>query len=47
MASLAEALQDNVGSEIDGVQVTGYLNTNPTPPSIDVYPGDPFQTGAA
>jgi len=32
--------------EIDGLQVYGYLNANPTPPSLDVYPGEPFQTGA-
>ena len=25
------------------MQVTGRLNPNPTPPSIDVYPGDPFR----
>ena len=25
------------------VQVTGRLNPNPTPPSIDIYPGDPFR----
>ena len=25
------------------VQVTGRMNPNPTPPSIDIYPGDPFR----
>lgn len=46
VSDIASALADQVGSEIDGLQVTGYLNTNPTPPSLDVFPGDPFQTGA-
>ena len=23
-----------------------FLNQNPTPPSIDIYPADPFQTGS-
>jgi hypothetical protein len=27
------------------LQVYPYLNINPTPPSIDVYPGDPFGNG--
>jgi hypothetical protein len=37
-----------LGAEIDGLQVLGrgMLNPNPTPPSLDVYPGDPFLTGA-
>ena len=26
--------------------MTPYLQPNPTPPSIDIYPGDPFQSGA-
>jgi len=42
---IAEALQA-VAFEIAGLQITPYLNVNPTPPSIDVYPGAPFQTGA-
>src|SRR5262245_5379865 len=29
---------------IDGLQLYPYYNVNPTPPSIDMYPGDPFQT---
>lgn len=33
---------------VEDLQVLGrgMLNPNPTPPSLDVYPGDPFQTGA-
>jgi len=45
-AAVAQALQP-LQVEIPGLQVYGWLNTNPTPPSLDVYPGDPFQTGAA
>jgi hypothetical protein len=32
--------------EIPELQVYGYWNRNPTPPSIDIYPGEPFQEGA-
>jgi hypothetical protein len=31
----------------EGLQITPYLNGNPTPPSIDVYPSSPFQVGAS
>ena len=44
-AAIADALEP-LATEIDGLQVYGYLNANPTPPSLDVYPGDPFQNGA-
>lgn len=30
---------------INDLQITGLMNINPTPPSIDVYPADPFQEG--
>ena len=33
-------------SEVAGLQIYAYLNSNPTPPSLDIYPGAPFQTGA-
>src|SRR4029077_1067350 len=52
MMSLAEQMEEIAAalepltSEISGLQVYAFLNMNPTPPSIDVYPGDPFQTGA-
>jgi hypothetical protein len=42
-AAIATALEP-LKAQIDGLQVYGYLNPNPTPPSLDVYPGDPFQT---
>jgi hypothetical protein len=32
--------------EIPELQIYGYPNRNPTPPSIDIYPGEPFQEGA-
>jgi hypothetical protein len=40
-AGLAAALGPLV-DQVDDLQVYGYLNANPTPPSLDVYPGDPF-----
>ena len=43
--AIADALQPLTG-EVDGLQVYAYFNGNPTPPSIDVYPGEPFQQGA-
>ena len=39
---LTTALQPLTASTPD-LQLYPYLNINPTPPSIDVYPGDPFQ----
>jgi hypothetical protein len=44
-AAIADALRP-LEAQIDGLQVHGFLNPNPTPPSLDVYPGDPFQTSA-
>jgi hypothetical protein len=45
MEALATALQP-IADELPGLQVYAFLNSNPTPPSLDIYPGDPFQTGA-
>jgi hypothetical protein len=42
MAAALEPLRD----EIPDLQILPYLNSNPTPPSIDIYPGTPFQTGS-
>ena len=28
---------------VENLQITPLLNINPTPPSIDIYPADPFQ----
>ena len=35
MAAALEPLE----VEIPGIQIVAYLNSNPTPPSIDIYPG--------
>jgi len=43
--ALTEALQP-ITAEIDGLQLYPFFNANPTPPSIDIYPGDPFQSGS-
>jgi hypothetical protein len=42
MAAALEPLRDT----IPDLQILPYLNVNPTPPSIDIYPGTPFQTGS-
>lgn len=51
MQALADQLQDTLSGTadplIENLQVTGLLNINPTPPSIDVYPADPSQEGLA
>jgi hypothetical protein len=45
MVALGTQLE-TIAGEVDGLQVVPYMNVNPTPPSLDLYPGDPFQTGA-
>jgi hypothetical protein len=35
-----------IQTQIPELQVYGYWNRNPTPPSIDIYPAEPFQDGA-
>jgi len=40
MDALAAAIRSNVGTT--ELQVEARLNPNPTPPSIDVFPADPF-----
>ena len=46
MAEIAAALSP-IADQIEGLQIVPFLNFNPTPPSLDVYPGDPFQIGAS
>lgn len=46
MVAITTRLEDVLAGEIEGIQIVPFLNVNPTPPSVDVYPGDPFQTGA-
>ena len=54
-ASLAELLDELAATMLavvgpavteTEVQVVGRRNFNPTPPSIDIYPGDPFRDDA-
>lgn len=45
MDEIAATLEDVVGVSAlgdDGWQVVGRMNLNPTPPALDLYPGDPF-----
>ena len=46
MAEITDALLP-LTSVIPDLQVSGYWNDNPSPPAVDVYPGIPFQDGAA
>jgi hypothetical protein len=44
LAEIVEAIVaslDPLTAEVAGLQITGFWNPNPTPPSIDVYPGGP------
>jgi hypothetical protein len=45
LTEMVDAL-DPLTVEIPGLQITRYFNPVPTPPSIDIYPADPFQTGS-
>ena len=51
MASLVEIVEamaaalDPVVDAIPGLQVSAYMLGNPTPPCVDIYPGDPFFEG--
>ena len=42
-AGIASQLEQRLSAQITVLQVTATANRNPTPPSIDVYPADPFQ----
>jgi hypothetical protein len=42
---VAESLRP-LATVIPDLQVYGFWNDNPSPPSLDVYPGSPFQDGA-
>ena len=43
--AMAQALAP-ISATIPDLQGTPYLNANPTPPSIDIYPGTPFESSA-
>lgn len=47
MDALADTIRTGFGSADPPVQVESRLNPNPSPPSVDMYPADPFteQTG--
>jgi hypothetical protein len=45
VGSMVDALEP-LTLEIPGLQVNGWFNPNPSPPTIDIYPADPFQDGA-
>lgn len=54
MEALANQIRTNLATAvgtadpvIEDLQVEPLLNINPTPPSIDVYPADPFQEAIA
>lgn len=55
LVTIMQALADQIETALCGtadplieqLQVTPLLNIDPTPPSIDVYPADPFQEGIA
>lgn len=53
MASLADVVEalaaalEPIRDTIDDVQIYPYYLINPTPPAVDIYPGDPFQQGGA
>jgi hypothetical protein len=42
-AGIASQLEQRLTPVVDVIQITATANRNPTPPSIDVYPADPFQ----
>jgi hypothetical protein len=47
MRAVTGQLTAQLASVLSGVQVCAELVYNPTPPSIDVYPADPFLTAEA
>jgi hypothetical protein len=42
-AGIASQLEQRLSTQIGVLQITATANRNPTPPSVDVYPADPFQ----
>lgn len=39
------AALESLRSDVEDIQILPYPMANPTPPTIDVYPGEPFQNG--
>lgn len=44
MAAVATQLEVQLGPVVPGIQVERLMIANPTPPTLDIYPGDPFGT---
>lgn len=44
IADAFAAALEPLTTEIPDLQITAFQNPNPSPPSLDIYPGDPFQT---
>lgn len=42
MNAVAQQLQDWVAPGVEGIQIEPLFVRDPTPPCIDIYPGDPF-----
>lgn len=42
MAALATQLEAQLSAMVPGIQIDRLMIRNPTPPCVDVYPGDPF-----
>lgn len=47
LSDLVQAIADQLRVNLDGVQVEPELVYNPTPPTVDIYPADPFMTQSA
>jgi len=45
MDALADQIEGQLASEVEGLQVDPGLLPNPTPPSIDIYPAETFVEG--
>lgn len=51
LVDIVEKMRDVIEAAVDGsdppVQVSAYRLINPTPPTVDIYPGDPLTDGSA
>ena len=47
MAAIAGELESTLGTAVPDLHVYPMLETNPTPPALDVYPADPFTERSA
>lgn len=45
MDALADQIQTALDPSVEYLQVVARLNSDPTPPSIDIYPASPFMEG--